>query len=50
MVSSLSIAKDWLNQYNCVIIYSDIIIPTKIESLLKEESNISNKYDINWKS
>ena len=51
MVSSLSVAKDWLNKYNCVISYSDIFYShTAIESLLKEESNISITYDMNWKS
>ena len=51
MVSSLSVAKDWLNKYNCVISYSDIFYShTAIESLLKEKSNISITYDMNWKS
>ena len=51
MVYSLSLANDWLNQYNCVISYSDIFYSySALESLLNEDSNISITYDMNWRS
>ena len=50
MVFSLSLAKDWLINYECIISYSDIFYSySAIESLLNEQSNISITFDENWR-
>ena len=49
MVTSLCCAKDWLENDDCIICYSDILFEAKaIESLIKSKEDIAITYNTNW--
>ena len=51
MVFSLFCADEWLNKYQCIITYSDIVYSYKTVNLLKKSKyDISITYDPNWLS
>lgn len=50
MVTSLSMADEWLQKYNCIVSYSDIFYEASaITSLTKSKAHIAITYDPNWK-
>ncbi|KOA21025.1 bifunctional protein GlmU [Clostridium homopropionicum DSM 5847] len=49
MVMSLYEADEWLQKYECIVSYSDIIYKSKVIDLLKNnDSDISITYNTNW--
>ncbi|MCF2948117.1 phosphocholine cytidylyltransferase family protein [Paraglaciecola aquimarina] len=49
MVRSLTKAHTWLEKYDCIISYSDIIYPKEVVDLLtSERSDLVISYDPNW--
>ena len=51
MVRSLLSAKTWLENYNCIISYSDIIYSNSaVEKLINCEGDLSISFDPNWKN
>jgi len=49
MVSSLECASAWLENFRCVVTYSDIFFSSSaIKSLLESKNNIAITYDPNW--
>ena len=50
MVYSLNKADSWLNKYNCIISYGDILYEKDaVINLIKSNEKICVSYDINWK-
>ena len=49
MFNSLNCAKNWLEQYPCIVSYSDILYnESAIQSIMNSEEEINLTYDINW--
>lgn len=49
MVASLLYAKEWLDQYDCILSYSDIFYGSKIvKDLIACQNDIAVAYDPNW--
>ena len=50
MVYSLTKAKNWLENFNCIVSYSDILIGEKtIRFLIKAKYKFTLPYNLNWK-
>lgn len=50
MVYSLIKAKNWLENYDCIVSYSDILIGEKtIQDLIKAKHKFTLPYNLNWK-
>jgi len=49
MVATLMVAREWLEQYPCIVSYADIVYPIQaIRVLLQDDSLLSLLYDPNW--